>query len=149
MISGRLAETGENIVQVFDHDGYQVVAHTYLDAGFKGKPINLFSDIDQDDSLELIVAGRDSLTGIGAFQVYENGETEMTHGGFVLEAGLEEDPEVMAKDLDMDGTEELLVTGKLSSGVYAVEMRDVEQGTVIFQNTFSTKVLNVSAGVLN
>ncbi|MCA9441726.1 MAG: hypothetical protein KC964_13025 [Candidatus Omnitrophica bacterium] len=149
VISGRLGETGENIVQVFDHDGYQVVAHTYLDAGFRGKPINLFSDLDQDDSLEFIVAGRDSLTGMGAYQVYDAGQTEMVYGGFLLENGLVEDPKVMAKDVNMDGVEELLVTGKLNGGAYAVEMRDIEAGNVIFQSVFSTRVLSVSAGALN
>ena len=73
----------------------------------------------------------------------------MVYGGFLLENGLVEDPKVMAKDVNMDGVEELLVTGKLNGGAYAVEMRDIEAGNVIFQSVFSTRVLSVSAGALN
>ncbi len=149
VVSGRLTDTGQNIVQVFDHDGFQVVAHTYLDSGFNGQTTNLFTDIDNDQSLEFIVAGRDSMTGSAAYQVFQGGQTEMLYGGFLLENGIEGDPDVMTNDLDLDGNEELIVTGKLASGDYAVEMRDLRDGTLTFQTTFSTKIIKVSAGLLD
>jgi len=147
VVSGRLSNTGENIVQVFDGDGYQLVAHSYLDSGFKGDNVNLFSDVDHDNLLEFIVAGRDSMTGMAAYQVYQSGHTEMLYGGFLFENGIENDPLILSKDLDMDGVEELLVTAKLETGVYAVEMREVDDGSLSFQTTFPTRVLQVSAGV--
>lgn len=149
VVSGRLTGSGENIVQIIDCEGNFVLSHNYLDSGFKGRNINLFADVDNDGRLEFIVAGRDALTGSGAYQVFEGGANRMLHGGFILEEGLTSDPLVTAKDLDEDGRDDLLVSGKLESGVYAVEMRTVSEGDLGFLTTFSTRILKVLADDMN
>ena len=120
---GRLAETGENVIQVLDHDGKQILASAVLNPSCNGCTSNLFADVDGDGDKEIVVGGKDSLSGTVVYQVLD-AEGALLSQGKAFETGSACDPALRSADLDEDGTDDLLVLCRNIEGRVGLEVRE-------------------------
>jgi hypothetical protein len=143
--SGKLSGTGENVIQIIDDNGSQMVARTVLDPSFDGTNVSLYVDIDGDGSRELVVGGLDRTSGMTNYQVIDSYGEVVASG---LGAGSFSETEFLASDLSGDGTEDILIVVETAEGAFGIELHDGQGGQVQFQATVSSLPLSVSTGEL-
>ncbi|MCC6733625.1 MAG: VCBS repeat-containing protein, partial [Candidatus Omnitrophica bacterium] len=142
---GRMIGTGSNVIQVLDDDGTQLLARSILDPAFNSAKSSVLADVNGDGQMEFIVAGKDSVSGVAAYQVLENNGS-LIGGGTVFETPA--NPVLASSDLDEDGQAELLILGEFDDGNYGLELRKGAQGQVQFSTTLPSIPHYLNAGDL-
>jgi hypothetical protein len=142
---GRMIGTGSNVIQVIDDDGTQLMARSVLDPSFKTGNASVLADLNGDGQPEFVVAGKDSVSGVAAYQVLEKGGA-LLGGGIAFETPAS--PFLASTDLDQDGQDELMIMGEFEDGAFGLELRKGENGQVQFSTTFSTAPSFFDAGNL-
>lgn len=142
---GRMIGTGSNVIQVLDDDGTQLLARSVLDPSFNSAKSSVLADVNGDGQMEFIVAGKDSVSGVAAYQVLgSNGS--LIGGGTIFETPA--NPILASSDLDEDGQADLLILGEFENGEYGLELRKGSGGQVQFSTTLPSVPSFLNAGDL-
>ncbi len=142
---GRMIGTGSHVIQVIDDDGSQLMARSVLDPSFNSKDSSVMADVNGDGHLDIVVAGKDSVSGTAAYQVLAK-DGSLMGGGVVFDSPAY--PVLASSDVDLDGEEEILIMGEFDNGAYGLEMRKGAEGEVRFSTTFSSVPSYFNAGNL-
>jgi len=128
---GRLEETGANILEILDDNGDLLGSREVLAPSFNGTLTALCAELNGGLEEEIVVGGKDSYTGLVAYQVV--GPTcEILSGGSFFAAGVDFQAALFPSDIDMDGDQDLLAVGEYADGRYGLEMRDGSSGMLRF-----------------
>ncbi len=142
---GRMVGTGSHVIQVIDDDGRQLMARSVLDPSFTSEDSSVMADVNGDGQLDFVVAGKDSVSGTAAYQVFTR-DGSLIGGGVVFDSPA--NPVLASSDVDMDGVEEILIMGEFENGAYGLELRKGAEGEVRFSTTFSSVPSYFDAGNL-
>lgn len=145
MAVGRMIGTGSHVIQVIDDDGSQLLARSVLDPSFNSKGSSVLADVNGDGKMEFIVAGKDGVSGVAAYQILEN-DGSLVGGGVVFDTPA--NPALASSDVDLDGDDEILIMGEFENGAYGLELRQGTDGEVTFSTTFSSAPNYFTAGNL-
>lgn len=128
---GRLEETGANILEILDDNGELLGTREVLAPSFNGTLTALCAELNAEVGAEIVVGGKDSKSGIVAYQVVGR-SGEVLSGGSFFESGVDFEAALFPSDIDMDGDQDLLAVGEYSDGRYGLEMREGSTGLIRF-----------------
>ena len=108
---------------------------------------SLYADLNGDGKLEIVVGGKNSISGTATYQAWKH-DGSLAASGAALENGTYSDPAMASFDTNEDGSDELLMVGEVDEGTFGLEIRNALNGEIEFSTTFTSSAASLYCGNL-